>query len=300
MGILISMKILFFAAMMFVPMAVNAAVLTSEEAIKIRKGWDEVGFHKDHCSSTEDYIKTLEFLRKETVAYIPEKQARQVAHLVATGCTGASDKFIKAFVTLKRSGVSLQKTVDVALVLSKADPVTVTNFYEVFKKMYLTEFLNLDFKTTFEATLDLSLNYQGNLEFALQDFNKMSEFCLDSKSLGLSVSQCTQMALKIAKLSQYYRKGVYESFQEVYKTLREDKKFGLSVKEALISSEQILKNGPMAVPNFIKAFEYATNPKGLGLKGPEAVQFAMKMADLSHKGKEAPLYPGDQLVPAGY
>lgn len=277
--------------------SLSVYALEPEEALEIRKNWDENGYHKEHCSVTSEYKKTLDFLRSDAGAMIPDLQSRQIAEAVVKGCNGSAERFRKGFLTLQKSGVSLQKTVDVALVLSRAHPATVNNFYEVFKKLYLKEFFDFDYKTSFEATLDLSIDYRGNLDNALQDFNKLSNFCLDNKKLGLSVIQCSELSLQIAKLSQFYKKGVYDSFQKVYSALRDDDKFALSVRDALIQSEKVLRHGPRAVDNFIEAYEFAISKSGHAAKSTEALAFAHRMAALSHRGEEPPLFPGEHMLP---
>jgi hypothetical protein len=267
--------------------------ITPEQASELFNGWNDLGFHKEHCKSTEEFVKALEFLRKEKS--IPEKEARRVSTLVAAGCDGAAERFSKAYLTMRKSGVALQKAVDVGLALVNEDPLTINNFYEIFEKMYLGEFYDVSFQTSFEIAYELSKEFRGNLEMARNDFNKFTKFCMDDKQMGLSVPQCAKLSVKFARLSQYYPKGIFEPFKEVYLMLREDKRFGVSMKEALEVSERIIRNGPMARVNFLQAYNYASMKDGLALSGREALVFAVKMSGLSSLGEEPPIFPGSQL-----
>jgi len=271
-----------------------AQIVTAEQLAELRTGWGDDGLHRDHCKATEEYIKTLEFLRKEEV--IPENEARQIARKVSEGCGGASERFIKAYLMMQKSGVSLQKSVDVGLALTKEDPLTVRNFHEIFEKMYLGEYLDVNFKSSFEIAFELSRNFKGNLEMARKDFNEFSKFCMDHKKVGLSVTQCAKLAVSFARLSQYYPRGVFSEFKTIYELLREDKRFGVGLKEGLELSEQILQNGPAAKLNFIQAYNYATTKSGMNLTGREALTFALGMARLSHAGETPPIFAGEQML----
>lgn len=273
----------------------SPAEMTADQANEVFKGWNEQGFHKEHCHSTQEYIKTLEFFRKESMTPIPEKQAREISGLVAQGCDGAAERFTQAYLTMKKTGVSLQKAVEVGLALAKASPLTVKNFYEIFQKTYLGDFFNLPFETSFEIAYQLSKDFRGNLETARTDFNKIGELCLSNKSIGLPVPECALYAVRLAKLGEYYPKGVYDSFQEVYPKLREDKRFGLPIGLALDVSYRVLSHGPMAKINFLQAFNYAIDKKGLDLDGKPALDFALKMSQFSTLQNEPPIFPGEQM-----
>lgn len=269
--------------------------ISAEKAEEIFKGWNEQGFHKEHCHSTQEYIKTLEFFRKETMTPIPEKQAREIAGLVARSCDGAAERFTQAYLTMKKTGVTLQKAVEVGIALANASPLTVKNFYEIFQKTYLGDFFNLPFEVSFEIAYQLSKDFRGNLDTARTDFQKIGELCLDTKTLGLPVPECAMYAVKLAKLGEYYPKGVYSAFQEIYPKLREDKRFGLPIGQALEVCYRVLRHGPLAKTNFLQAFNYGTDKKGLDLDGKPALDFALKMSQYSTLQNEPPIFPGEQM-----
>ncbi|MEK6554675.1 MAG: hypothetical protein AABZ31_05515 [Bdellovibrionota bacterium] len=260
---------------------------------EIKKGWSEEGVHRDHCRASEEFIKTIEFLRKDQT--IPEKEIRKIAEVVSRGCDGSAERFSKAYLLMKKSGLSFQKSVDVGLAMVRESPVTVSNFYEIFEKMYLGEFFDVNFQSSFEIAFELSKEFKGNLEFARNDFNDFSKFCMDHKKVGLSVTNCAKLAVRFARLSQYFPNRLFKDFNEIYLLLREDKRFGLSLQESLNLTEQILKNGPAAKKNFLQAFNYAVMKNGLNISGREALDFALRMAARSYKGEYPPIYPGEQM-----
>ena len=289
--------LLYFFAIMSAANLVAAAVSASSDDMRLaqlRKDWNKDGLHKSHCRSAQEYIKTLEFLRKQKT--IPEKEARQVARIVSKGCDESAERFARAYLTMQKSGVSLQKSVDVGLAMVREDPLTVKNFYEIFSKMYLNEYFDVNFRASFEIALELSKNFQGDLDVARKDFNDFSNFCLDQKKVGLSVNQCAQLAVRFARLSQFYPKGIYADFQEIYKLLRDDKRFGLPLVQAINSAEKILRNGPAAKINFLQAYNYATSKEGLDLSGKDALEFALGLAKDSYVGEGPPVFPGRQLL----
>ena len=270
------------------------AKLTYAEAKDIQKGWDvKAGTHRNHCRASEEFVRTLEFLREDDT--IPEKEARRVASLVSQGCDGATKRFAKAYLLMKKSGLSFQKSVDIGLAMVNEDPLTVRNFYEIYEKMYLGEFFNINFQSSLEIAFELSREFKGDLQFARQDFNQFSQFCMDQKKVGLNVVACAKISVRFAKMSQYYPRGLFKEFQEVYNMLRDDKRFGISLMESIHLSEKILKNGPMAKTNFLQAYNYATLKEGLDLSGREALDFAIQMAGHSFKGATPPLYLGEQV-----
>jgi hypothetical protein len=276
----------------FAAKPINKSV-TPEQASEIFSGWNDQGFHKEHCRATEEFVKALEFMRKEKS--IPEKEARRVSVYVAAGCDGAAERFSKAYLIMRKSGVALQKAIDVGLALVNEDSLTINNFYEIFEKMYLGEYFDVNLQTAFEIAYELSKEFRGNLDVARMDFNKFTKFCMDDKQMGLSVPQCAKLSVKFTRLSQFFPRGIFEPFKEVYMMLREDKRFGVSMKEALEFSEKIIRNGPMARVNFLQAYNYASMKDGLNLPGREALGFAVKMAGLSSIGEEPPIFPGSQL-----
>jgi hypothetical protein len=106
------------------------------------------------------------------------------------------------------------------------------------------------------------------------------------------MSFCADYAIEMAKLSQFFKRGVAPEFLDLFRQLRERKDLNLDVKMALQLSHAILKSGPLGPVNFMKAFEFAT--KEFEFDKKKALEFAGRMADRSFVGERPPIM---QYVP---
>jgi hypothetical protein len=244
------------------------------------------------CHSTDEYIKTLKYLRETKDFGFREDAARKIAEIVSGGCDGAANRFAQILILLKTVGMSERRTLEMALEFAKASPDVQKNFLEIFTKAFLTEFFDYEFPKAMNLAFELSRDYKGDPARARADFIALVRFCKNSKSLDLPMSFCADYSIEMAKLSQFYKHGVSTVFLELFKDLRNRKEFSLDVKTALEISHGILKNGPLAPQNFMKAFDYAT--KEFEYDKKKALEFAAKMANHSFVGDEPPVM---QFVP---
>lgn len=275
------------------PIIAVAISLQATAHVLDRNDFWEKDKHPDHCESTKEYVEALNFMRTQQDVATSEGKAREFALAVSKGCSGAAQRFAKVFLLMKKSGVDYTKALQVGLLFANETDETTINFYEIFQKLYLGEFFDLDYRTTVQVSLDLSRDYLGSREMAREDFLKIAKFCLDKKEMNLPARKCAELAVKFARSSQYYPKGVWDSFLSLYKTLREDKRFGLSIKGALDVVSDILPYGPTAPGNFISGFDYAIRGEGLNLPGRESIAFGIAMAKASVKEMPPPIFlPG--------
>lgn len=246
---------------------------------------------KSLCHSTDEYIRTLTFLRTTKDIIVPEKTARMVAEKVSKGCDGAADRFEKILMLMKNSGFSDPKSLETALQFSTYSPDVQRNFSEIFGRAFLAEFFDFDHTTAITLALELSRDYKGEPAHVREDFLMLAKLCKDGKTIDLPARTCAEYAIKVAKLSQLFPEGIRPHFQMLYKKLREDRDFGLDVKSALELTYNILRSGPRAPDNFMNAYAYAMKEKGLGLGRNEALAFAVRMANRSYIGDEPPYIP---------
>lgn len=244
------------------------------------------------CKSTDEYIKTMEFLRKSKELQLPENAARQIADRVSRGCDGASERFSKVLLTLRGVGVSDPRALEIALRFSSQSPEVQKNFTEIFSKSFLAEFFDYDYAQAVALAADLSEKYLSDPARVREDFVKLTQFCKESKSLDLPIRVCAEFAIKMARLSEYYPDGVREPFMQFYKKLREDRDYSFDIKGALDVSYRVLKNGPRAVENFVNAYQYAIKKDGLDYGRKQALAFALRMASRSFDGDMPPSHPG--------
>jgi hypothetical protein len=254
--------------------------------------------HPEHCEPLNEYQEAMTFFRNEKNEINPsEARARQLAAQISKGCNGAARRFVKTFLFLSKSGVDHPRAIEYAMMFTDTDDETVESFFEFFKKTYLGEYFDLDYSTALKMSFELSRLYKGNRKNAREDFLEISRFCLSKEGLNLPVSQCAELALKVAVWSQYYPDGVRTDFFKLYRVLREDRRFGVSVRTALRIINEVLPFGPSASSNFLKSYEYAIDPSGLSSGGMAAIRFAVMMAKNSVKNWPPPIYTPPKLVP---
>jgi hypothetical protein len=246
---------------------------------------------KKLCRSTDEYIKTLKFLRTTKEIILPEHSARLIAEKVSKGCNGSSERFTRNLRLLKNVGLSDPKSLELSLLFSGYPAEWQDNFAVVFTKSYLSEFYDYDYTTAVKLAFELSRDYQGDANEVRDDFIALSKFCKESRSVELPVKICADIAVKLARLSELYPEGIRKPFTTLYTKLREDKDFSLDVKTALDVAYNVLKNGPTAPDNFLSAYAYSMKEDGLASDRKKSLHFALKMAVRSYIGDEPPAIP---------
>ena len=242
------------------------------------------------CNSTDEYIKTLKFLRSTKQLAYTEATSRMIAEKVSRGCNGASERFAQVLLLLNGVGLSDRAALAMALDFSGQSLEVQKTFQEIFTRTFLAEFFDMDHKAAFSLALELSKNYKGEPALAREDFITLTRYCKDGKTLDLPARLCSEYTIRLARLSQYFPDGVSQHFRSLYTTLREKREFMLDVKTALDIAYNVLKSGPRAPDNFYSAFTYAMRKDGLELDQKNALAFAIRMSDRSFVGGEKPPY----------
>lgn len=248
---------------------------------------------KELCFSTREYKRVLGFLRQNRVMVLNERVARQVADKVSEGCDGAAERFEKTLILMKTVGLSDRKSLELGLEFSMRDPEVQQNFLEIFNRSFLSEFFDHDYETALNLAYELSKDYKGDPVNVRRDFIALARFCRDGAKLDLPNKLCGELAVKLARLSQFYPEGVTGPFFSLYNNLRNKEQFAFNIKSALDVSYNVLKAGPRAEQNFMEAYEYAIDQQGLGVTKDNAIQFALQMAQRSHRGEEPPVIPAE-------
>lgn len=243
---------------------------------------------KSLCSSTDEYVKTLKFLRATRELQFTETTSRLIAEKVARACDGGAERFAKVLMLLHTVGLSDHKALAMALDFASRPPDVQKNFTEIFTHAFLNEFFDYDYPTAARLAYELSRDYKGEPAQVRDDFLELVRYCKDGKTLDLPTKICAELTVRLARLSQYYPSGIRKPFYKIFKELRERKDFLLDMKTALDISYNVLKNGPRAPENFFKAYAYATGKDGLDLDKHLAIAFALRMADRSYVGGETP------------
>lgn len=232
-----------------------------------------------YCKTSKEYITAVEFLKEKQKLYgLQEVQIKEIASKIITGCTGATKRFVKVIQVLTKVEVGTREAIQLAADLSNKTNDHVEVFLSVFKKSYLSNYLDLDLRNSVEMAKALSIDFKGNPKTASLDFKKITEFCVSQKELGLPLSQCASLSKQIVTLSKDFKTGIAEDFFKSYRFMVSKEGLGLSVAEAFASSVEVIQNGPHAADNFITAYKYGVSSAGLDLAAGDSLKFAKQLA----------------------
>lgn len=231
------------------------------------------------CPAAKEYITTVNFLREREKLGFTEKEIREAAFEVSKGCLGAAERFILTFETMMKTQAAARGSLQVAIELSKKSDNYTDAFLEIFKKSYLAEHLDLDYKTALDMAKSLSLEYSGNPEIAQSDFLKLVKFCTSDKWLGMSKPRCGIIAGRVVKKAEHFKTSVAPLFEKLFAFIISEKGPTPNLVKALDITEEIVALGPEAPDNFIMAYRYGLNEEGLKLTALGALNFAKKMGE---------------------
>ena len=286
-----SIFVLILVFALFVPFRSQGAVSRDGEMVMSA---EELAQRDEHlCRSTDEYIQTLNYLRRGQDLQLPEHTARLIADKVSRGCNGAAARFSQVLALMKSVGVSDTRALETSLRFASLPSEVQNNFTEIFTKTFLSEFFDYDYGLAVALATELSIAYRGDPARVRRDFMALAGFCRDSKGLDLPVRLCSEYAIKMARLSEFFPHGVALPFLQLYNRLRSDKEIAMDIKGSLSLSYLILKNGPWAVDNFFRGYSFATETSGLNYGRKQALSFALRMAKRSFEGKQPPTQSSD-------
>jgi hypothetical protein len=240
------------------------------------------------CESFKEFKEAYEILVKDIDLSLGEERAARLALQISRGCNGSTKRFFKAYDMMKKTGVALTKAVEIGLDFVALEDDRVTNFNEVFSKMYLENVFDFDFATAYKVSFQLSRDYEGKAKDVREDFVKIVKFCTSNDKAALPLKQCAELGLKIVEYTTKFPGGLYSSFEKFYTFLRTDKRMGISVIESLNLVPKVFAYGPKAPENFIAAIEYALTSNKINIDHTNAMNLALRLAkqSLPPEGKE--------------
>ncbi len=240
-----------------------------------------------HCSSTREYVSTLEYLRDEQKLVGSEAKARYVADEVSKSCTGAAKRFISTAKLLNKIEFNNEELLKMAMNAAKASEEKSESFKIIFAKSYFDDELDLNVDSALKIAEELSFSFKGDASWAKEQFVDIVDYCADlSKSkfslgkakMSINKIECAKLASDLIQNSLTEPKHLAKDFIEIYEYLIIKKKSELSQAQAISIAKEVLQFGPTAKDNFFQAYEYAENKKGLAYSAVESVNFAKKMA----------------------
>ena len=231
-----------------------------------------------NCTTTREFVTTLEFLRAKKDFEIPEAEARKIASRVANGCTGSAQRFIRVSSLLANAGLGSKDAIEQGLDFSRRADAEVEAFGAVFRRAFLENYLDLDLRSSLQMARALSREFDGDLTHVRQDFEQLVDFCVRDKSLNLPKPECGAFAARITRKGQIWNGAVARPFIDAYAYLTSDKGPHLITGNALSLAEDLVSTGPGGIENFTQAYRYAASAKGLAMSDTDALTFAKEMA----------------------
>lgn len=230
------------------------------------------------CESFDDFKKAYDFLKNEKALSLTESKNIALAIKISKGCTGSAQRFISVYETMKISGVALNKSISTAFEFAFKEDSRTQNFVNIFKRIFLENYFDFDFNTAFKVSYELSQNIETNVDEVRTDFVSLVQFCLDKNEVDLPLKTCAEMSLALCQNTKLFPKtGLFPSFKDLYQFLREHKRLGLSIREALKVIPIVLANGPRAPQNFKNAFDFSLS-KDVNMNAKNSLQIAMLVA----------------------
>ena len=238
------------------------------------------------CESSKEYVTTVEFLRDKKDFGLKTIQIYKIADEISKGCTGASQRFFKVTGLLTRVGIDSSSAISHAKKFAFKDDSFVNAFITIFKQTYSQDSLDLDALNSMKISLQLSVEFDGNIESAVKDFDELVNFCKDRKEMDLPLPQCAKLATQVTRLGQKYEEQIAGPFIDLVKFLEESSRGPKEPKNNVLKiAKDVIQYGPIASKNFINAYKYAIDKDKLGMTEPQAIAFGKKMASRSFKIK---------------
>jgi hypothetical protein len=236
---------------------------------------------KKICESSQEFIDTVEYLRKQKDFVIPEMEIVKVALKVSENCTDASAKFKKMLTTLVKTGVNFDHALKFSILYSKETREAVDAFLALYEGLVLEKKFNLPFYQAFETAKAFAESSRStNTGQLKKDFLGFLGFCMgEDNGAYLTMDMCRQLSFKYIKLHAIYERGVFEDFKNLFLFLRDKRQTGLPISTALQLTQTTLEFGPGSRRNFIAAYNYGLND--LSMKPEQALRLAVKMASQS-------------------
>ena len=237
-----------------------------------------------NCDSAREFIGAFEYLTDSKTFKMKKTEAITLARKVSIGCDGAAERFIKVSELLRRSGLDSASSLSIGKDFSLATDMQADAFAAIFKKSYLRDYLDLDIVSSIETARRLSVDFKGDHEQALEDFEDIVEYCLDREELALPRQKCAQIASDFSLYGEKSQSSIFEPFVEGLEFLaRDDDGPNLTTLKAIEILNQIMATSPNAPRNLIEAYEYAYDKDGLGLSRAKAITIAIDISKKTYK-----------------
>jgi hypothetical protein len=229
------------------------------------------------CPAAREFITSVNYLRSRKELSLPEPEIRKVAGQVAEGCAGAANRFVQVTELLVRSGLGGRDAVAEGLRLARGTDPQAEVFRRVFRRAFLSEYLDLDLRASLAMANELSAGFAHGPVSVRRDFETLLDYCVDRKGFDLPRQRCGAFAARVAQAGADWKDGVAAEFIRTYEFLRSDRGPGLPTHQALAMAEELSASGPGAAENFTRGYRYALSKDGLDSPREAAVAFARQL-----------------------
>lgn len=236
------------------------------------------------CNSSKEFQSAYEFLKQDKDLELNDLALIRTAIVIAKGCDDAFLRFKKSYLSMKKSGVDIRKSLEIGISFSELSNQQTENFYVIFQKSFLENYFDFDFLTAYHLSLKLSTASPDYIYKIREDFVEFVNFCLDQKQVGLPIKECGKITEKVIDYSQYFKEdGVFKSFRSIYDFLKTHQRIGLSTRDAVNVALNVIKFGPTAVSNFKETFTYSIEKIKSPITENQALQLSQEISELSIK-----------------
>jgi len=243
-------------------------------------------YWKNACSTSKEYITTLNFLRDHKEFGLEEKGIQSIADNVSKGCTDSALRFIKATDMLVKASLPTVTALEEGQRLAVKSNAETENFVSIFKRIYLEKFFDLPASDALALAKKITMELEHDHVRVLSDFNELSDFCLNRKGLDLSLKTCSDMIGKIIPKVELERDHVrvLSDFNELSDFCLNRKGLDLSLKTCSDMIGKIIPKGEDQAPSIARAFvdliEFMTvDSKGPQIPLKQAIDESIKILD---------------------
>lgn len=230
------------------------------------------------CESSREFITTYEFLKSEDQFFRSADLSVATSKKVAEGCKGSAARFIKTVKALAKTELSTADILSAAEQSALKTDATSEAFLKIFTRLYASDDFDFDLNTSLKMARSLSVDFKGEADVALKDFEEVSKFCLKTEGLNFGKVKCAELAQALAITSEKHHLSVSDAFSAGFSYLISEKGPSMNAVEAMKQAQELVLIHPEAVNNFKVAFDYAVSKKGLEAPKADAIKFAKLMA----------------------
>lgn len=243
------------------------------------------------CPAAKEYITTFNYLTKNDLFRVTLEDASQIAGKVTTGCTGAALRFIKVTQLLQKADLPLDQSIVLAQRFAGRSDTVTDGFITIFKSAFLQSKLDLPLLAAIKIAQRLSVDYNGNVGYALKDYRAIGDYCLAPEGLGQSKPFCAEFAARFTHFGERFDTQIAPHLTQLINFLH-DSKAGpqIGIKNALKIAQQLIPHSPFTAPNFVRFYRFATAEKGLNLPRKSALMFAINLAKQTVQPALEPVY----------